>query len=1142
MSISGDQFRLFVEHTPAAVAIFDLDMKYVSVSRRWLLDYGLAGKNIIGKSHYDIFPEIRNMPHWIEVHRRCLKGKIEKCEGDKFVRADGSVRWENWEMHPWHTDSGEIGGIILFSEDVTARRQLEQFVQEKELMLKTFMDNSGAVAFMKDSEGKYVYGNSVFEKLFNLKIKNIIGKTDYDFLAKEVADEIGKNDKRVISTGESIEIIESVPTADGKMRVWLVHKFRFENLFGKRMVGGVAFDITPMKEIEASLEEKERFLSTLIGNLSGMVYRCKNDPSWTLYYVSEGCFELTGYTVDDFTGQRVRYGAQIIHPDDRESVWESVQKALENNEPFHLTYRIITSAIQEKWVWEQGCGVYDENGELMYLEGFIADMTHLKKLNLALEESEKRYRQLVESSKDLIWSVDEQGRWTFINRKAAETIYGYSPEEMLGRPFTDFETPYQAALDWKVFEEIKRGHSFYDYETVHMRKDGHPVHLSFTASPVRNAEGSVIGTTGTGVDITERKRLDKLKEDFISTISHELRTPLAIMDVAIGNLAKTSKGTLLENESKILDVIKRNCDRLNILVSDILDVSRLESGKMKLNVQKIDFGKLFDEILSNFQKSAEENKILLQAELSPDLGSIHADESMMIQVLNNLVSNAIRYASSKVLLKAVDEGPAVKISVEDDGIGISKQDIGRLFKKFEQINRPVGGAGYKGTGLGLVIVKQIIDLHHGKVWVESEKNKGSAFYFLIPKGLRIQEGSFQKTQVLEEETSVLRYPRSSGAIPRKKVLIIDDEKDLVDVLLIRLQVAGCLVEAALDGKTGLEKARNFKPDIVLLDIVMPQMDGWEVCRLLRESHDTRNVPVVIFTAGDLSKSLERAKHVGANRVIQKPFQMKDINDILEDPLITLENRLKSALEKNELIVFYQPQVELAKGSVVGMEALLRWKSPEEGLISPKKFIPIAEESGLIIEIGRWVLNEACRQNKFWQNSGYPHIHVAVNLSAKQFQQSDLIEMCEDVLKESGLDAKYLELEVTESVAMDDAALTVDTLLELKRMGIKVAIDDFGTGYSSLKYLKLYSIDKLKIDQSFVQSLAEDPSNTAITRAIISMAHQLNLETVAEGVETRDQLKYLRDLKCDIMQGFLFSRPLPVDQATRLLSEKRVLQF
>ncbi len=249
----------------------------------------------------------------------------------------------------------------------------------------------------------------------------------------------------------------------------------------------------------------------------------------------------------------------------------------------------------------------------------------------------------------------------------------------------------------------------------------------------------------------------------------------------------------------------------------------------------------------------------------------------------------------------------------------------------------------------------------------------------------------------------------------------------------------------------------------------------------------------------------------------------------------LQGRLRNALKQQEFLLHYQPQIDIGRGCISGVEALLRWQHPEIGMISPAKFIPLAERSGLIIPIGEWVLNEACRQAKAWLDDGHPLV-MAVNLSALQFKRGNLLDTVANALEGSGLPANLLELELTESILLQDQETAIKTLGELKKMEVKLSIDDFGTGYSSLSYLKRLAVNKLKIDQSFVCGLTSNPEDEAIVRAIIQLGHTLQLSVIAEGVETRNQLEFLKNDGCEEVQGYYFSRPIPAHEVTELLAK------
>jgi EAL domain-containing protein (putative c-di-GMP-specific phosphodiesterase class I) len=251
--------------------------------------------------------------------------------------------------------------------------------------------------------------------------------------------------------------------------------------------------------------------------------------------------------------------------------------------------------------------------------------------------------------------------------------------------------------------------------------------------------------------------------------------------------------------------------------------------------------------------------------------------------------------------------------------------------------------------------------------------------------------------------------------------------------------------------------------------------------------------------------------------------------------------LRKALDRGELFLAYQPQVDLKSGRIVGVEALLRWEHPELGVIPPLQFIPVAERTGLIVPIGEWVLGIASLQSMIWEKANFSAVRVAVNLSARQFRQKKLVEVVQRTLAKTGLDPSMLELEITEGTAMHNADSTIRVLNDLKDLGVKLSIDDFGTGYSSLSYLKRFPLDVLKIDRSFVKDVHMHPDSQAIAKAILAMAGSLNLSVIAEGVETRQELDFLRGSGCDVIQGYLFSPPVPAMEMTELLNKGATLE-
>ena len=349
----------------------------------------------------------------------------------------------------------------------------------------------------------------------------------------------------------------------------------------------------------------------------------------------------------------------------------------------------------------------------------------------------------------------------------------------------------------------------------------------------------------------------------------------------------------------------------------------------------------------------------------------------------------------------------------------------------------------------------------------------------------------------------------------------------------------CVRESDTVSRQGGDEFLVMLTDVADLDAInYVALDVLErICKPFRvDEHDlsiSTSIGIAIYPEDGLDcdtllknadMAMYNAKQSGRNA---HRFFAEDMNAYVLEHLL-IRNGLMSALENSEFLLHYQPQIDLTNGRVIGAEALIRWQHPGLGMIQPGRFIQIAEDCGMIIPIGNWVLREACRQAAAWHRAGWLALSVAVNISALQFRRGDLEQTVNAALAESGLAPHFLELELTESVLIQDAEKSLSAIERLKDLGVKLSIDDFGTGYSSLAYLRRLPVDKLKIDQSFVREITARADDAAIALSIITLAHMLNKKVIAEGVETEEQLMFLREHGCDEFQGYYFSRPLPVE--------------
>lgn len=399
-----------------------------------------------------------------------------------------------------------------------------------------------------------------------------------------------------------------------------------------------------------------------------------------------------------------------------------------------------------------------------------------------------------------------------------------------------------------------------------------------------------------------------------------------------------------------------------------------------------------------------------------------------------------------------------------------------------------------------------------------------------------------------------------------KILIIEDEDAVRENILDLLEAEDFETIAAANGRIGVHLAISEVPDLILCDMMMPQLDGYGVLTAVRQDPSTATIPFIFLTAKSAKSDFRQGMNMGADDYITKPFTRAELLSAIinrlekhatlkrylspqtvintSSPKIQLlEISLHRAIKQHnfqEFEIYYQPIVDIASGKIVAAESLLRWQSPELGLIYPTEFIPLAESTGLIVPIGKWVLKKVCQQIKSWRDIGIYPLIIAVNLSVLEFNQPDFIQKLVNFINVNDLEPHYLEIELTESMIMQDVNSAIATMSKLQSLGVKIAIDDFGTGYSSLIYLKNLPINTLKIDRYFIHNVANDLQKSAITKALIQMAHSLNLDVVAEGVETEAELGFLRQHNCNSMQGFLFSRPLPAAEFENFLLTNKYL--
>lgn len=489
---------------------------------------------------------------------------------------------------------------------------------------------------------------------------------------------------------------------------------------------------------------------------------------------------------------------------------------------------------------------------LNILAGHVALFIENDRIRTQIVKEKNQLESILHNMVEGVVVVNPQNNIILVNEVAAE-LFGISRSEAFGKPISE------AVADEKIislFEMCfcqKTGFITKEIEIIN-RRDGLPRILSTGLSSIYNISGDISGVILVMHDITKEKEVDRLKSEFISITSHELRTPLASINQAIYLVLSGTAGPINDQQKKFLDIGKRNVVRLGSLINDLLDLSKIEAGKLQLERSEEDINHIIREVILTFEPSAKEKGLMLDEKLNSDLAKFYFDPNKISQVVANLVSNAIKFTpeGGKITLTSSYYGSDpnyIQISVEDSGMGILKEDFDKLFKKFQQLdmalNRKIGG-----TGLGLSICKQIIELHGGRIWTESEgRGKGAKFIFILPK----------------EETTM-------DEAKKKKIIVIDDEKDLLDTVEATLIAKNYTCFTALSGQEGLDKIAQSKPDLIILDLMMPTMDGFAVAEKLKKNPETNLIPIIVLTALDQEESAKKALAIGAKGYLVKPFE------------------------------------------------------------------------------------------------------------------------------------------------------------------------------------------------------------------------------------------------------------------------------
>jgi PAS domain S-box-containing protein len=697
----------------------------------------------------------------------------------------------------------------------------------------------------------------------------------------------------------------------GDPRTWMPD----EVAFAGNMADQVAQALISRQRHHAdeALRKSQRTLTTLLGNLPGMAYRCRNDRTWTMEFVSEGCERLTGYPAEDLLHNRRVSFNEITHPDDQPWIWDEVQAALQRREPFELEYRITTAGKQEKRVWEQGRGMFSPEGELQALEGLIIDVTDRRRAEEALRASERNYRQIFDAANDAIFIQDpETGAILDVN-EATCRMFGFGREEMRRLRVAEISAGQEGYTGADAMNRVR------------LAAQGHPQIFEWKCRDRQdhefwvevNLKRTIIGDgprlLAVVRDIGSRKEAEqalvaakeaaeasnRAKSEFLANVSHEIRTPLNGI-IAMSDLLSESD---LEPElSGYAAMIQRSGRNLMSIINDLLDFSRIEAGRLQLSLRPVELPVLLAETLAPLEVAAREKGLSLRQHCDEQVPRhVLADSGRIGQLLNNLVGNALKFTEQGHVEVGVDcverhdDRAVLRLSVTDTGIGIPADMQPRIFDKFTQVDASTTRR-HGGTGLGLAICRQLVELMDGTIGVESTPGGGSTFRLTLPLQLvpaaeqlpeetgdrqAAQSGPVGRDQAPTRDREPSgpghgsgdpEQPRDIPAFFTARILLVEDNTFNQKVALVLLERLGCRCDVAADGRQALRMISAREYDLVLMDCQMPDMDGYEAARAIRRRADERaRVPIVAMTAHALQGERERCLAAGMNDYLSKPI-------------------------------------------------------------------------------------------------------------------------------------------------------------------------------------------------------------------------------------------------------------------------------
>jgi PAS domain S-box-containing protein/diguanylate cyclase (GGDEF)-like protein len=1098
-------YRSTFEGLAVGVVHSDSEGRLLSVNHRFCELLGYTRAEVLAL-------DIQRLTHPHDIARsvaaraEAITGLLVEYQVDaRLIAKSGAPIWTHIITSIVRHDNGGTLHFISLVQDISPQKRAEEQWRESERRFHQVTDNIHEVFWLTDRlKNEMLYVSPGYAEIWGRRVEELYASPQLWVEAIHPEDR-----QRII---EAVRTKQLAGTYDEEYRIvrpdgtvrWIRDRAFPVRTAGSEVIrfAGVAEDITDRKRTSDELKESERRFRQMLGNvrlLSVML-----DTEGTITYCNDYLLQLTGWPREEVLG---RSWLRTFVPPESDASFASAFAAVLADRPaaLHRESEILTKAGERRLIRWHHMVLRSAAGAVVGSASLGEDVTERTRA----EEVHARMAAIVESSEDAIVGKTLDGLITSWNAGAVK-LFGYEIEEAIGRPIALILPPERLDEEASILERLRRGERVTHFETERRRKDGSLVEVSLSISPILDSQGRVVGASKIARDITERKRADlKIRHlnrvyAVLSSINglivrvrsqDELFREACRIAVEIGSLKLAWLG-LIDRSAMLVRIVAWHGMDEEFIRRIPLGLAESGAPGAGLACCAVAEGRA---IISN--DVSKDDRFLLKAE-SAERG-IRSTVYMPLRVGDEILGLLALYSSE---IGFFDEAEMRLLEELAGDIAFAVDHIEKAARAdYLAYYDPLTGLANRALFIERLtqsllaaqaaheeIVLVLIDVERlGTVNDSMGRQAGDALLNLLAGRIAYAAGNSQSARVAGDVFAIVLQGAS-------------DRSDLEHVLSgIWTNVFGGPFRIG-----GAELSIAAKAGIAAFPA-----DGADAETLLSCAE----------------VALRRAKETGEHYVFHAPEMGKRSAEKR-----SLETKLRRALEKEEFVLHYQPKLELQTQRIMGAEALLRWQSPDLGLVPPMRFIPLLEETGLILEVGAWVLSRAVADHHTWMQRGIEAPRVAVNVSPVQMHKRDFVETVTAALT-GGAVPPGIDLEITESLLMLDVEENIRKLRKLRERGVLIAIDDFGTGYSSLSYLTKLPVQALKIDRSFVLAMSDDPDTMTLVQTIISLAHSLKLKVIAEGVESAEQSKLLRLLRCDEIQGYLFSRPLPFEQMTALLT-------